>query len=82
MCPSGRRCASPSVMRPLSAAEINLITICKCYSCFPNRPGPTSEARIYIRTHELKTKLNADTQGTCESQGYTTHFINDINFGV
>lgn len=40
MCPSGLRCASPNAMRPLSSTEINLITICKCYSCFPNRPGP------------------------------------------
>lgn len=74
-------CASPNVMRLLTAAEINPITICKCYSCFPNRPGLTSEACIDIRTHELKTKLNADTcdQRVLKSQ-YTMHFINYIDF--
>lgn len=39
-----------NVMRPLSAAEINPITICKCYSCFPNRPALTLEACIYSHT--------------------------------
>lgn len=53
-------CASPNVMRGLSASEINPITICKCYSCFSNRPGQTLKACIYIHTHEPDPKLNAD----------------------
>lgn len=46
----------------ISVSEINLITICKCYNCFPNKPVLTLEACIYIHTHEPKTKWNADTQ--------------------
>jgi len=61
VCPWGLCGASPNVMRLMSASKINLITICKCYSCFPNRAGLTLEACIYIHTHEPKTKLNADT---------------------
>lgn len=66
-------------MRLLSASEINLITICKCYSCFYNRPSLTLEACIYIHTHEPKTKLNADTgdQHMLKAR-YTTHFVNHI----
>lgn len=59
-CPWGLFWTSPNVKRPISAAEINLITICKCYSCFTNRPGWTLEACIYIHTHEPKAQLNAD----------------------
>lgn len=83
MCPWGLRCASPNVMRLLAASEINLITICKCYSCFPNRPGLTLEACIYIHTHEPKTKLNADTcYQHMLKQRYTTLFINYIKLYV
>lgn len=60
VCPWGLCCAFPNVMRLMSASEINLITICKYYSRFPNWPGRTLEACVYIHTHELKTKLNAD----------------------
>lgn len=64
-------------MRQLSAAEINPITICKCYTCFPYRPALTLEACIYIHTHEPKAKLNADTHDWHMLKAeYTRDFIN------
>lgn len=66
-------CILPTVMRQASVSEINLITFCKCYNCFSNRPGLTLKTGINIHTHEPKTSRPAQ---------YTKHFINYITFCV